>query len=97
MKEKYLFFQNAANDCMIYPLKNLKSVEAASTALNFTFDTIAGEDILQVTCAADEHRSLVDLATFLGGPVHNDGVYVIADDVNGVYAVSGFTAVGAAG
>ena len=96
MKEKYLFFQNAANDCMIYPLKNLKSVEAASTALNFTFDTIAGEDVLAVTCAADEHRSLVDLATFLGGPVHNDGVYVIADDANSVYAVSGFTAVGAA-
>ena len=96
MKEKYLLFNNAADDAYVYPLKNLRSVEAASTALNFTFDTIAGEDIITVTCAADEHRSMVDLATFLGGPVHNDGVYVIADDVAGVYAVTGFTAVGAA-
>ena len=96
MREKYLLFQNAANDAMIYPLKNLKSVEAGSTALNFLFDTIAGEDTLTVTCAATEHDTMVQLATFLGGPAHIDGVYVIADDVNSVYAVAGMTAVGAA-
>jgi hypothetical protein len=96
MKEKYLLFNNAANDAYVYPLKNLKSVEAASTALNFTFDTIAGEDIITVTCGAGEHQEMVDFATFLGGPVHNDGVYVVADDVAGVYAIPGFTAVGAA-
>ena len=95
MREKYLLFQNT-DDTMVYPLKNLKSVEAASTALNFTFDTIAGEDVITVTCAATEHAQMVDFATFLGGPVHNDGVYVVADDVNSVYALPGFTAVGAA-
>ena len=96
MKEKYLLFQNAANDAMIYPLKNLKSIEGGTSTLNFVFDTIAGEDQLAVTCASTEHDTLVQLATFLGGPVHNDGVYVIADDVAGVYAVAGMTAVGAA-
>ena len=96
MREKYLLFQNAADDCMTYPLKNLKSVEAGAGVLNFTFDTIAGEDVLTVSCSASEHSQMVDLATFIGGPVHNDGVYVIADDVNSVYAVDGFTAVGAA-
>ena len=30
MREKYLLFQNQADDAMIYPLKNLKSIEAAS-------------------------------------------------------------------
>ena len=39
---------------------------------------------------------MVALAEFIGGPAHSDGVYVIADDVNSVYAVDGFTAVGAA-
>tara|TARA_R110002050_G_scaffold276776_1_gene422145 strand:+ start:215 stop:508 length:294 start_codon:yes stop_codon:yes gene_type:complete len=96
MREKYLLFQNANDDAMIYPLAKLKSIEAASTALNFTFDTIAGEDVLTVTCAATEHDTMVKLATFLGGPVHNDGIYVIADDANEVYAVAGMTAVGAA-
>jgi|TARA_R100000322_G_scaffold99387_2_gene62763 hypothetical protein len=96
MNDKFLLFQNAANDCMVYPLSKLKSVEAASTALNFTFDTIAGEDVLTVTCSAAEHDQMVKLAEFLGGPAHTDGVYVIADDVNSVYAVDGFTAVGAA-
>ena len=43
MNDKFLLFQNAANDCMMYPLSKLKSVEAGSTALNFTFDTISGE------------------------------------------------------
>ena len=97
MKEKYLLFQNEANDAMIYPLKNLKSIEASpDSTLNFVFDTIGGEDQLAVTCADTEHDTLVQLATFLGGPVHNDGVYVIADDVAGVYAVAGMTAVGIA-
>tara|TARA_Y100001938_G_scaffold140861_1_gene209674 strand:+ start:533 stop:826 length:294 start_codon:yes stop_codon:yes gene_type:complete len=95
MKEKFLLFQNAANDCMVYPLAKLKSIEAASTALNFTFDTVSGDDELTVTCAATEHDTMVKLAEFLGGPAHNDGVYVIADDVNSVYAVDGMTAVGA--
>ena len=81
---------------MVYPLAKLKSIEAASTALNFTFDTISGEDVLTVTCAATEHDTMVKLAEFLGGPAHTDGVYVIADDVNSVYAVDGMTAVGAA-
>ena len=96
MNDKFLLFQNAANDCMMYPLSKLKSVEAGSTALNFTFDTISGEDELTVTCAATEHAQLVALAEFIGGPTHSDGVYVIADDANSVYAVDGFTAVGAA-
>tara|TARA_R110002020_G_scaffold359460_1_gene572238 strand:+ start:510 stop:806 length:297 start_codon:yes stop_codon:yes gene_type:complete len=96
MKEKFLLFQNAGNDAMMYPLSKLKSVEAGSTALTFTFETaVTDDDTLTVTCSASEHSQLVDLATFLGGPPHHDGVYVIADDVNGVYALPGFTAVGA--
>ena len=95
MREKYLLFQNAADDAMIYPMKNLKSIEAGTTALNFTFDTIGADDVLTVTCAATEHDTMVQLATFFGGPAHSDGVYVIADDVNSVYAVEGMTAVGA--
>ena len=96
MNDKFLLFQNAANDCMMYPLSKLKSIEAASTALNFTFDTISGEDVLTVTCAATEHAQMVALAEVIGGPAHSDGVIVVADDVNSVYAVDGFTAVGAA-
>ena len=96
MKEKYLFFQNTANDCNIYPLSRLVNVEAVSTALNFTFDTITGEDLVVVTCAADEHQAMVDIATAIGGPVHSDGVLVIADDVNSVYVTSNISGVATA-
>tara|TARA_R100000995_G_scaffold18537_1_gene7642 strand:+ start:268 stop:564 length:297 start_codon:yes stop_codon:yes gene_type:complete len=96
MNEKFLLFQNAANDCMMYPLKSLKSVEAGAGVLNFLFETaVSGDDELTVSCGTDEHQAMIDLAEFLGGPAHSDGVYVIADDVNSVYAVDGFTAVGA--
>ena len=42
------------------------------------------------------YEAQMALAEFIGGPTHSDGVYVIADDANSVYAVDGFTAVGAA-
>ena len=96
MKEKYLLFQNAANDCNVYPLSRLINVEAVSTALNFTFDTITGEDLVVVTCAADEHQAMVDVATAIGGPAHSDGVLVIADDVNSVYVTSNISGVASA-
>lgn len=95
MNEKFLLFQNAANDCMIYPLSKLQGVEGASGVLNFQFEAIVGEDELTVSCGADEYAQLVSLAEFISGPAHTDGVYTIADDVNSVYAVDGFTAVGA--
>ena len=41
---KFLFFQNTANDCMIYPLARLKSVEGEDDSLKFTFDTAAVVD-----------------------------------------------------
>jgi hypothetical protein len=87
MKEKYLLFQNDADDANIYPLKNLQSIEAGNATLTFTFDTVAGDDTIAVTCGTDEHKTMIDLATFLGS-LHttNDGIHVIADDVNGVYA-----------
>tara|TARA_A100000172_G_C2986027_1_gene91082 strand:+ start:322 stop:615 length:294 start_codon:yes stop_codon:yes gene_type:complete len=96
MKEKYLFFQNAANDCNVYPLSKLINVEAASTALNLTFDTIAGEDLVVLTVTADEHQAMVDLATAFGGPVHSDGVLVIADDANSTYIIPAITGVATA-
>ena len=34
---KFIFFQNAANDCMVYPLTRLTSVEGLDDALQFSF------------------------------------------------------------
>ncbi len=96
MKEKYLLFQNAANDCNIYPLSRLINVEAGSAVLNMTFDTIAGEDLVVLTVNADEHQAMVDLATAIGGPVHSDGMIMVADDANSEYIVSTITGVATA-
>ena len=93
MKEKYLFFQNAANDCNVYPLSKLINVEAGDAVLNMTFDTIAGEDLIVLTVTANEHQVMVDLATALGGPVHSDGVIMVADDANSKYIIPAVTGV----
>jgi hypothetical protein len=93
--EKFLLFQNAANDCMVYPLAKLKGMEGKDGTVDVTFDTISGEDVLTLT-TADEFVAMKDIAEKVGGPAHSDGVIVIADDVAGVYASTQITAVGAA-
>jgi len=95
---KFLFFQHQANDCMIYPLARLKSVEGESDALKFTFDTGSGRTTLSVTLASssDELAAMTAVAQLINKHPHSDGIIVIADDVAGVYAHSSMTAVGAA-
>lgn len=96
---KFLFFQNVANDCMIYPLARLKSVEGEDDSLKFTFDTAAGVDTVSVTLSddSDELLAMQAVAQVINAHPHSDGVCVIADDEAGAYAHSSMTAVGAAG
>jgi hypothetical protein len=95
---KFLFFQNAANDCNVYPLAKLKSVEGEDSIIKFTFDVAAGVDTISVTlnAGADELLSLKAIGQLINKHPHGDGIIVIADDVAGVYAHSSMISVGAA-
>ena len=55
---KFLFFQNDANDCNVYPLAKLKSVEGEDDALKFTFDVASGVDTISVTLDDDSDEIL---------------------------------------
>ena len=94
---KFLFFQNQNDDCMVYPLYRLRSVEGESDALKFTFDTGSGRTTLSVSLAAssDELLAMTAVAQLINKHPHSDGIIVIADDANEVYAHSSMTAVGA--
>jgi len=96
---KFLFFQNAANDCNVYPLAKLKSVEGEDSIIKFTFDVASGVDTISVTldAGADELLSLKAIGQLINKHPHSDGIIVIADDVAGVYAHSSMASVGAAG
>ena len=97
---KFIFFQNAANDCMVYPLHRLRSVEGEDDSLKFSFASSAtGNDTVDVTLADDSDEILAMKATaqLINKHPHSDGIIVVADDVNSVYAHSSMTAVGAAG
>jgi hypothetical protein len=97
---KFIFFQNQANDCMVYPLHRLRSVEGEDDSLKFTFASSAtGNDTVDVTLADDSDEILAMKATaqLINKHPHSDGIIVVADDVNSVYAHSSMTAVGAAG
>ena len=97
---KFIFFQNAANDCIVYPAWRLTSVEGASDALQFSFaSSVTGNDQVSVTLSAssDEILAMKAVAQLINKHPHSDGIIVVADDVNSVYAHSTMTAVGAAG
>ena len=97
---KFIFFQNAANDCMVYPLHRLRSVEGEDDSLKFTFASSAtSNDTVDVTLSDDSDELLAMQATaqLINKHPHSDGIIVVADDVNSVYAHSSMTAVGAAG
>jgi len=97
---KFIFFQNAANDCMVYPLTRLTGVEGEDDSLKFTFASSAtGNDTVSVTLTddSDEILAMKAVAQLINKHPHSDGIIVVADDVNSVYAHSTMTAVGAAG
>ena len=97
---KFIFFQNAANDCIVYPAWRLTSVEGASDALQFSFaSSTTSEDQVSVTLSddSDEILAMKAVAQLINKHPHSDGIIVVADDVNSVYAHSTMTAVGAAG
>ena len=97
---KFIFFQNEANDCMVYPVWRLTSVEGGSDALQFSFaSSTTSEDQVSVTLSddSDEILAMKAVAQLINKHPHSDGIIVIADDANSVYAHSTMTAVGAAG
>ena len=96
---KFIFFQNAANDCMVYPLHRLRSVEGEDDSLKFTFASSAtGNDTVDVTLSDDSDELLAMQATaqLINKRPHSDGIIVVADDVNSVYAHTSMASVGAA-
>ena len=97
---KFIFFQNAANDCMVYPVWRLTAVEGLDDALQFSFaSSTTGNDQVSVTLSddSDEILAMKAVAQLINKHPHSDGIIVVADDVNSVYAHSTMTAVGAAG
>ena len=97
---KFIFFQNGANDCIVYPVARLTGVEGEDDVLKFTFASSAtGNDTVSVTLSDDSDELLAMQATaqLINKHPHSDGIIVVADDVNSVYAHSSMTAVGAAG
>tara|TARA_R100001460_G_scaffold56521_1_gene96182 strand:- start:49 stop:357 length:309 start_codon:yes stop_codon:yes gene_type:complete len=100
---KFLFFQNADNDCNVYPLTKLKSVEGEDDALKFTFDVAGGVDTISVLLEddSDELVAMREVAEAINAHPHGDGVIVVGDDANTKFAMTAFkkdgNAVGAAG
>jgi|TARA_Y100000593_G_C4177916_1_gene270488 hypothetical protein len=92
MKTKFLLFQNAANDCLAYPLDRLKDIEGVNGDIVMNFDAPSGEQVITIS-TADEYQAIKDIAEAIGGPVHSDGVIVIADDVAGTYISSQMTGI----
>lgn len=99
--DKFLIFQTADNDCMAVKAKNLASVEAGNSTLEFTFNngSAVGIDTITLTlvAGADELVAMKELTSFINQHPHSDGALVIADDVNNVYCLKNALAANALG
>ena len=87
---KFLFFQNAANDCTVVPLKNLKSVDGNDDALVFHYAGTTTDITIALEDNSDELVAMREVAEAINAHPHGDGVIVIGDDVNDVFAMSAF-------
>ena len=92
MKTKFLLFQNAADDCLAYSLDRLKDIEGKNGTIVMSFDALAGQTTITLA-TSDEFTALKDISEAIGGPVHSDGIIVIADDEAGTYISSEITAI----
>ena len=58
----------------------------------FNFDAPSGEQVITIS-TTDEFQAIKDVAEAIGGPVHSDGIIVIADDVAGTFVSSQMTGI----
>jgi len=102
--EKFLYFNDGDNDVAMYPVHSLIGVTCASntaTIINFanTLGANATEDkrdkITLTHGAGGEILIMKALARAVNatGPQYNDGLIVVADDIDGVYLDATITAV----
>jgi len=102
--EKYFLFVDAANDVAMYPTHKLAAVTCAgdTTILMQFASGVAGGtgagategDTMTLTIASGTEVAVIKAigqAANATGPGYNDGVIVVADDVNSVYVNSGIT------
>ena len=105
MDQKFLLFVDAENDLAMYPLSSLISITcAADEAIVLNFKNSLGgnatEDkrdfvTLTTTAGADLEKDVMkEIARKIHatGPGYNDGLIVVADDVNSIYLDSNITA-----
>ena len=102
--EKYFLFVDDADDVAMYPVSKLAAVTcAANTTILMQFASgVAGgtgaggteSDTITLTITAGTEVAVmksIARAANATGPQYNDGVIVVADDVNSVYVDSGIT------
>jgi hypothetical protein len=100
--QKFLMFIDAADDAATYPAANLLAMTCASNGvLELQFKSSIGgrtgaeHDSVHLTITADTEKAVMSKiarSIHATGPGYNDGLIVVADDVNSIYLDSNITA-----
>ena len=100
--QKFLMFIDAADDAATYPAANLIAMTCASDGvLELQFKSSVGggtgneHDSVHLTITADTEKAVMSKiarSIHATGPGYNDGLIVVADDVNSIYLDSNITA-----
>ena len=100
--QKFLMFIDAEDDAATYPAANLLAMTCASNGvLELQFKSSIGggvgaeHDSVHLTITADTEKAVMSKiarSIHATGPGYNDGLIVVADDVNSIYLDSNITA-----
>ena len=96
--KKMLYFQTDSDDAAAFSADMLYAIDAGATFVKLFF-TGTGESTLissvgLTVTAGQEEAALKAIVQKINEGPHSDGLIVIADDANSVYAHSGITACG---
>ncbi len=100
--QKFLMFIDGGDDAATYPAANLLAMTCASNGvLELQFKSSVGggtgneHDSVHLTITEDTEKAVMSKiarSIHATGPGYNDGLIVVADDVNSIYLDSNITA-----
>ena len=96
--KKMLYFQTGTDDAAAFPADRLYAIDAGTTFVKLFFTGTGESELISsvglTVTGGQEEVALKAICRKINEGPHSDGLIVIADDANGVYAHSGITACG---
>ena len=96
--KRFAYFQTGADDAIAMPVDDIDGIHinaATEVTITATRDFVQYKAVLNIDTAGEEEAAVKGIVRALNEGPHCDGLIVIADDENSVYATKEITSCGA--